>query len=157
MAVSRPTILLTAWAVPSPLDRSIVPVTVLTKTQSTSHAKLPTNNTLIIFLACLTHLWSPSLVTSDSSSLYSEVVAMTAPATNAAGAPRLQVQSKAPVATSKTSDAEAYTGAVRGRRVRGARAGRGAVKAWVAAAKAAMRGSMLLKAGFFAGWLLSYN
>ena len=149
MAVSRPLKLLTAWAVPSPEERSIVPVTVLTKTQSTSHAKLPTSSTLIIFLACLTHLWSPSLVTSDSSSLYSEVVAMTAPATNAAGAPRLQVQSKAPVATSKTSDAEAYTGAVRGRRVRGARAGRGAVKAWVAAAKAAMRGSMAAQGRFF--------
>ena len=92
-------------------------MTVLTKTQSTSHAKLPTSNTLITFLAWRTHLWSASRVTSDSSSLYSWDVAMTAPATSAAGAPRLHVQSNAPVATSKTSAALAFTGACRGVRL----------------------------------------
>ena len=114
MAVSLPTRLLTAWAVPSPLDRSIVPVTVDTNTQSTSQAKEPTSSTLITFLAWRTHLWSASRVTKDSSSLYSWLVAMTAPATNAAGAPKLHVQSNAPVATSKTSAALAFTGACRG-------------------------------------------
>ena len=142
MAVSRPLKVLTAWAVPSPLLNSMVPVTVLTKTHNTSQAKLPTSSTLIIFLAWRTHLWSASRVTSDSSSLYSWDVAMTAPATKAAGAPKLQVQSKAPVATSKTSAALAFTIAVRGRRVRVKR-DRGAVKAWVAAAKSAVRASMV--------------
>ena len=42
---------------------------------------------------------------------------MTAPATSAAGAPRLHVQSNAPVATSKTSAALAFTGACRGVRL----------------------------------------
>ena len=67
---------------------------------------------------------------------------MTAPATNAAGAPKLHVQSNAPVATSKTSAALAFTGAFRG--VRGARSvSRGPVKAWVAAAINAVRTSMV--------------
>ena len=184
MAVSLPLKVLTAWAVPSPEERSIVPVTVLTKTHNTSQAKEPTSNTLIIFFAWRTHLWSASRVTSDSSSLYSWDVAMTAPATNAAGAPKLQVQSKAPVATSKTSAADAFRVVDRGRR--GARSvSRGPVKAWVAAAINAVRASMvnqvaasrfdgvlfaataslapiyklvLLAAGVsLAGWLLSYN
>ena len=143
MAVSRPLKLLTAWAVPSPELKSMVPVTVLTKTHNTSQAKLPTSNTLIIFFAWRTHLWSASRVTKDSSSLYSWLVAMTAPATRAAGAPKLQVQSKAPVATSKTSAADAFRVVDRGRRVRGDRVDRGAVKAWVAAAKSAARASIV--------------
>ena len=142
MAVSRPRKLLTACAVPSPEERSMVPVTVLTKTHKTSHANDPTNRTLIIFFACRTHLWSASLVTSDSSSLYSWDVAMTAPATRAAGAPRLHVQSKAPVATSKTSAADAFTMCVRGVRLC-CRVSRGPVKAWVAAAISAVRTSMV--------------
>jgi len=68
---------------------------------------------------------------------------MTAPATRAAGAPKLQVQSKAPVATSKTSAADAFRVVDRGRRVRIERVGRGPVKAWVAAAKSAARASMV--------------
>ena len=67
---------------------------------------------------------------------------MTAPATRAAGAPKLQVQSKAPVATSKTSAADAFRVVDRGRR--GARSvSRGPVKAWVAAASSAARASMV--------------
>mmetsp|Transcript_25802 Transcript_25802/g.79384 ORF Transcript_25802/g.79384 Transcript_25802/m.79384 type:complete len:208 (-) Transcript_25802:228-851(-) len=107
MGVDVSSALLAVPADRSPIESSIVPVTVETKTQSTSQAKEPTSSTLMAFFACRTQARSDFRVTSARSSRSSEDVAITAPATSAAGAPRFAVHSKALNAMSATSAAPA--------------------------------------------------